>query len=317
MATLQSANWKKRAPCAAALLAASLLCLPAAPARADLTLAARRTVGIGASAPPPTQAIRLFCKGTAARLEAAGAPTLLYDGKSNILYGVNTPRKTYFLTVPTPFDPTAEVFSKPGDQVAADVKLDLRRTGRTQTLVGLTAHQFTVTGIVTFTFNRPDRDKSEEEEREAEGETPGGRRHGRGRRGPPPVLPKWSLAGDLWLADTLQFPAKENLFLTAQLVAVSAGPFGPSLADALSSRGVPLLSRLVVSYTPGSPGSEAPVPAVPAVPVTTVTNWTVLSFSASQLTDTLFQPPAGDALIAAPSSADDLSLPPISPPVAP
>ncbi len=314
---------------AAALAAGSLIGLAALPAQADATLYGQQTVGTGQAA-PSSAAVRLFLQGANARLETAGQTTLVYDGKSSILYGLDTGRKSYYMTVPVEEEPTDSVPS--GGGVKEDVKLDLHETGQTLTLAGQPAHQYTVSGMVTFTRSRL----------EGAGQRGGGRRR-RGGGGFPgggfPLLqssvivdqegggygngldgggrpqgggftpPQWSLSGEVWLADGLKFPAKENTALAAQLAAVSAGPFQQPLADALDKhKGLPLLARITVTHTPSASngrsvnqfGGVADGNAPRPVPSTTVTTFTVRSVSDAPLDSRLFQAPLDYALVAAP-----------------
>lgn len=263
---------------AASLLGAIL------PAWADVSLQGRQTVSVGPVA-PVSSTVTLLYQGANTRLETAGAPVLVYDGKADILYAVNPAQRSYSLTVPAPVDPADEV-SLAADEVKVDTTLDVRGTGRTQTLAGQPAHQYLVSGTVTFTLLRPSKiqaqnDQEEEREREL--------RRRRTAAFSPPV---WGIKGEIWLADTAAFPSKENTLLAVQLVAVSAGPFGQPLADELEKhKGLPLLTRLSVTHMPGVPK---------AVPIITLTTFTVRSVSDAPLDRRLFQAPLGYALVAAP-----------------
>lgn len=309
-----------------AFAAAAALSLAGLPARADVTLSGQQTVGVGQAA-PVTAAVRLFLQGANARLETAGEPTLVYDGKANILYGLDTARKSYYMTVPVEEEPTDALPGGPGE-TKEDVKLDLHETSQTLTLAGQIAHQYTVSGTVTFTRDRP----------AGGGQRGGGGRHRRGGGGGFPAQngggfpggggsenggpggrqgqgadftpPQWSLSGEIWLAEDVKFPSKENTTLTAQLAAASVGPFQQPLADALDKHhGLPLLARMTVTHTPASAngrqvnqyggvveGGSAPRP----VPTNTVTTFTVRSVSAAPLDPKLFQAPLEYALVAAP-----------------
>ncbi len=261
-----------------------LLGLAAAAARADVTLLGRQTVSAGRAA-PVSAAVTLSYQGANTRLESLGAPTLIYDGKANILYGVNTARRTYAITVPVPPDPADEISLDP-DEVKIETTLDLHRTALTRTLAGLAAHQYLVSGTVTFTRLRPARLEARNDQ-EAEQE-----REGRRRRSAAFIAPVWTIRGEIWLADARKFPAKENTLLAAQLVAVSAGPFQQPLADALDKyAGLPLLAQVVVTHVPAR---------LPPVPVVTVTSWTVRSVSEAPLAPKLFQAPLAYTLVAAP-----------------
>ena len=308
----------------ACLLAAGSL-FGLVPAQADVTLQGQQTVGVGQAA-PVSAAVRLFLQGANARLETAGEPTLVYDGKANILYGLDTARKSYYMTVPVEEEPTDALPGGPGE-TKEDVKLDLHPTSQTLILAGQPAHRYTVSGTVTFTRDRP----------EGGGQGGGGGRRRRGGRGGFPgqngggdenngggnggrpggrrtsaadfTPPQWSISGEVWLADGVKFPSKENTTLAAQLAAASVGPFQQPLADELDKHhGLPLLARMTVTHTPASANgrqvnqyggvgdSTAPRP----VPTTTVTTFTVRSVSAAPLPAQLFQAPLEYALVAAP-----------------
>ncbi len=313
-----------------AFAAAAALSLAGLPARADETLQGQQTVGVGQAA-PVTAAVQLFLQGANARLETAGEPTLVYDGKGNILYGLDTARKSYYMTVPVEEEPTDALPGGPGETKEA-VKLDLHATNQTLTLAGQPAHQYTVSGTVTFTRNRPEgggqRGGGGRRRRggggggggfpgQNGGGFPGG---GGGENGGPGgsrgagvsfTPPQWSLSGEIWLADDVKFPSKENTTLAAQLAAAAVGPFQQPLADALDKhKGLPLLARMTVTHTPASAngrsvnqyggvvesGSAAPRP----VPTNTVTTFTVRSVSDAPLDPKLFQAPLEYALVAAP-----------------
>ena len=319
---------------AAALTAAASLSF-AAMSRADLSISASQATGT-TQAPPVTRAIRLFFKGTNARLEVEGKPVLLYDGKGNILYGVDPVQKTYYMTVPTLIQPT-DLPPGPGGQANEDIKLDLHQTDRTMTLAGLAAHQYTVTGMVTYKQNRPVGMRRGGHRRS--GGFPGGgfplletattvdqyggeeTQNGNGqgdRRGGTFTPPRWSISGEIWLADDVKFPAKENTLLAAQVAAAAAGPFQQPLADALDKhRGLPLLARITVTRTlvssAGRPvnqyGGVVEGESTPASPISTATTFTVQSISTAPLTDPFFQAPGADTLVAAPLDAYDPNSP--------
>ncbi len=296
--------------------------MAALPSRADITITAQEVAGTGQT-PPVPQTIRLFYQGANARLEVSGEPTLIQDGKGNILYGLDTARKTYYMTVPTEVQPGT------GAPAKEDVKLDLKDTGKTMTFAGTTAHQYTVTGTVTHPrpsggFGRrggrrrggggfplegshliatPTVDQYSGGEGGPEGEGgPGGRSER--------VTPaQWNLSGEIWLSDDYKFPSKENTVFAAQLAAASSGPFQQPLADALDKhKGVPLLARMTVDYVPASSAGRpinqygGVVEGAKAVttPTTTVTTFTVQSVSEAPLADTLFQAPLSYTLVSAP-----------------
>lgn len=310
---------------ASALAAGAILSLAGLPARADVTLQGQQTVGVGQAA-PVTAAVRLLLQGANARLETAGKPTLVYDGKANILYGLDTARKSYYMTVPVEEEPTDALPGGPGE-VKEEVKLDLHATSQTLTLAGQPVHRYTVSGTVTFTRNRPEgmgqRGGVGRRRRggggggfpgqNGGGFPGGGENDGPGGRRPAADFtpPQWSLSGEIWLADSVKFPSKENTTLAAQLAAASVGPFQQPLADALDKHhGLPLLARMTVTHTPASAngrqvnqyggvvegGSAAPRP----VPTATVTTFTVRSVSEAPLDPKLFQAPLEYALVAAP-----------------
>ncbi len=268
----------------ACLAAASLVGFAVLPAGADITLQGRQTVRVGQAA-PAAFSVTLRYQGANTRLDTTGEPTLIYDGKANILYAVSSARRSYSLSVPAPADPADEV-SLAADELSVETKLDLHGTGRAVTVAGLSAHQYTVSGTITFTRLRPARSEAENDQEEArEGEA-------RRRRAAAYVPPFWSLRGEVWLADTVGFPSGENTPLAAQLAAVSTGPFQQPLADALDKhKGLPLLAKITVIHTPAVPK---------AVPVITLTTWTVRSVSDAPLDSKLFQAPLDYALVAAP-----------------
>ncbi len=303
-----------------ALLLASMGLLGAAilPSRADLAITAQETAGIGQAA-PVSQTVKLFYKGANARVEVSGEPALVQDGKANVIYGLNTALKTYYMTVPTEVEPG--IGSPPKD----DIKLDLKETDKTMMFGGTTAHQYIVSGTVSHP--RPQ----------------GGRRRGRrggglgsigagfpllqpatvdqnggygdgedgGRRGGFVSQAQWSITGEIWLSDMYKFPSKENTLFAAQLAASSAGPFQQPLADALDKhKGLPLLARITVDYIPASSqgrpinqyGGVVEGAKASTTATTTFTTFTVQSVSDAPLSDTLFQAPLSYTLIAAPLS---------------
>ena len=266
------------------LAAVSLLCSASRPVRADLTVQGRQTTRAGAAA-PATAAVSLFFQGANMRLEIAEAPTLIYDGKANILYGVNPARHRYYLSVPMPADPAEEV-SLTADEVKVETKLDLRGTGRIRTLAGLAAHQYALTGAVIYTLLHPGRvhaENAQADERE---------RESRRKRMAAYLPAQWSISGEVWLADTVKLPARENSLPAVLLTAVSAGPFEEPLADAFEKHsGLPLLSFITVTHTP--PVLNAPASA-------TQTTWTAQSVSEVSVGSVLFRVPPGYALVAAP-----------------
>lgn len=298
----------------AGLLSAALL-----PSRADITITAQETAGIGQAA-PVSQAVKLFYKGTNARVEVSGEPALIQDGKANIIYGLNTGPKTYYMTVPS------EIVPGVGSPNKDDVKLDLKETDKTMTFAGTTAHQYIVSGTVSH----PQPQGSRRRRRGGSGgigsigagfplllpvtvEQNGGYGEGSGedggRRGGFVSPAQWSITGEIWLSDTYKFPSKENTLFAAQLAASSAGPFQQPLADALDKhKGLPLLARITVDYIPASSqgrpinryGGVVEGAKASATPTTTFTTFTVQSVSDAPLSDSLFQAPLSDTLIAAP-----------------
>ena len=309
------------------LAAGSLLSLAGLPAQADVTLFGQQTVGVGQAA-PLSAAVHLYLKGANARLETAGEPTLVYDGKGNILYGLDTARKTYYMTVPVEVEPTDEVPGGPGE-VKEQTKLDLHETNQTMMLAGQPTHQYTVSGTVTFTRSRPEgmgqRGGGGRRRRGGGGGFPGqngggfpgggtngGGENGSGRRPQAATFtpPQWSISGEIWLADALKFPAKENTSLVGQLAAASSGPFQQPLAEELDKhKGLPLLARMTVTHTPASANGRSVNqyggvveggPVQRPVPTTTVTTFTVRSVSDAPLDPKLFQAPLEYALVAAP-----------------
>lgn len=291
-------------PIVIALTVSSLMIDCLSVARADVSMTAQQVTSSGQT-PLASRTIRLFLKGANARLEVAGEPILLYDGKGNILYGVDPVRRTYYMTVPTEIEPTY-LPPGPGSEAGETVKLDLRPTPQAMDLAGLTAHQYMISGTVAYTrpegFRRGGRRRS------------GGGGGGYGNGGPdgrsrrePLLLPHWSISGEIWLSDTLKFPARENTLLAAQIAAVAAGPFQQPLADALDKhKGVPLLARITVTRTPALPlggAAEGTGDAVPPVPASTATTLSVQSVSTATLDDKFFQPPIDDTLVAAPLDA--------------
>lgn len=271
-------------PCFQCLAAVSLLGFAVLPAQADVSLQGRQTVRVGQAA-PVSSAVILRYQGANTRLETAGEPTLVYDGKVNILYAISPAKRSYSLTVPAPADPAEEV-SLAADEVKVETKLDMHGTGRSRILAGQTAHQYAVSGTVTFTRLHPPKiqapnEQAEERERDA-----------RRRRIAAYLPPQWSIRGEVWLADTAKFPSGENTFLAAELTAVSAGPFQQPLMDALEKRsGLPLLSQMTVTHTPA---------VANAVPQTTQTTFTISSVSSVPLDGKLFKAPGEFALVAAP-----------------
>ena len=300
----------------AALASVGLLGIAALPSRADITLTAQLLSGTGRT-PPVPQAVTLLYQGANARLEVSGEPTIIQDGKANILYGLDTARRTYYMTVPTEIEPGT------GSPDKDNVKLDFKETGKTMTFAGTVAHQYIVTGTVSHP--RP----------EGGFRRGGGRRHGGrggfplvqpatvdqnggygdgdgqdgGRRGEALVPAQWSLTGEIWLSDAYKFPSKENTLFAAQLAAASSGPFQEPLADALDKhKGLPLLARMTVTYLPASSagrpinqyGGVVEGAKASTVPVTTVTTFTVRSVTDAPLSGSLFQAPLNYMLVAAP-----------------
>ena len=259
---------------AAVLAAGGLLTGALAPARADVALTVTQSAATGQATPVPRTA-RIFLKGDQTRLEVAGGPVLLYDGKAGIVHTLDTARKTYYTTL---FDQARQpdipaATAAPG--VRENSKLDLNRTDQTQTLAGVTARRYLVTGTVSYSAAAPSRPAFGGQRGGGRG---GGRRRGGGgfpgmpiplfqdgggfpggngfprggsRGGAAPVaLPTWSLAGEIWLANSLKLPAKGDGLAFAQLSAASAGPLLAPLADALGKHGtVPLLARVTVTRT--------------------------------------------------------------------
>ena len=318
-------------PGTVALVAGSLLSLPLGPSRGDVAIVAQQAAGT-APMPPAPETVRLFYKGRNARLEIADGPVLLYDGKSGIIHTLDTTHKTYYTTLVMQVQQAGDPIPPGmGSSVKEDAKLDLHQTDQTRTLAGVTARQYTLTGTITFTRSRPQGFRG--------GGGRGGRRHGgggfpggfpllgsatldqnggdgngggsggEGRRGGPLALPQWSLSGEVWLSDTLQFPASEDALPVAQLAAASAGPFLQPLADALGKhKGLPLLARITVTRTPPAGGRTVDAyggimegaPATPAAPTATATTLTVQSVSSAPLDDKLFQTPLDYTLVPAP-----------------
>ena len=306
----------------AALAAAGLLAVPVLPSRADITVTAQEVAGTGQT-PPVPQTIRLLYKGANARLEVAGEPTLIQDGKGNVIYGLDMTRKTYYMTVPVQVQPGT------GAPAQENVKLDLKDTGKTMTFAGTTAHQYTVTGTVDYPkpqggYRRgggrrrgggggggfpgfaPAASSPATTVDQYGGDGNGGGREGRGA-GVTPA--QWSLSGEIWLSDDYKFPSKENTVFAAQLAAASSGPFQQPLADALDKhKGLPLLARMTVNYVPASSagrpinqyGGVVEGAKADATPISTVTTFTVQSVSEAPLSDTLFQAPLSYTLVAAP-----------------
>lgn len=305
---------------AISLALAGLLGAATLPSRADITITAQETAGIGRAA-PVTQNVTLYYKGKNARIEVSGEPALIQDGKANIIYGLNVAQKTYYMTVPTELEPGV------GSPDKDDVKLDLKQTGKTTTLAGTTTHQYIVTGTVSHP--RPEEGFRRGGGRRRGGRSgggfplqpvtvnqnggdgsdgPGGEREG-GRRGGFVSPAQWSITGEIWLSDAYKLPSKENTLFAAQLAASSAGPFQQPLADALDKRkGLPLLARITVDYIPASSegkpinkyGGVVEGAKASTTAVTTFTTFTVKSVSEAPLSDTLFQVPLSDTLVAAP-----------------
>ena len=267
------------------LAAASLLCSALLlPVRADVTVQGRQTVRTGPGA-PTTAAVSLSCSGANSRLEIAGAPTLIYDGKANILYGVNTARRSYYLSVPMPTDPADEV-SLNADEVEVETKTDLHETGRTRTLAGRAAHEYSLTGTVIYTPLHPKPVRAENEQADER------ERESRQKRMAAYLPAQWSIRGEIWLADTVKLPAKENSLPEVLLTAVSAGPFEEPLAGTFEKHsGLPLFAQITVTHTP-------PVPNAPAT--VTQTTWAAQSVSEALLGSAPFKAPSEYALVAAP-----------------
>lgn len=305
----------------AALASAGLLGAAALPGRADITITAQETAGIGQTA-PVSQIVKLFYKGANARVEVSGEPALIQDGKANIIYGLNMAPKTYYMTVPTEVEPGT------GDSAKEDVNLDLKQTGKTMTFAGTTAHQYIVTGTVSHPrpqggFRRgggrrrgggggggfPLLQPATVDQNGGDGSGDDGREGG--RRGGFVSPAQWSITGEIWLSDTYKFPSKENTVFAAQLSASSAGPFQQPLADALDKhKGLPLLARITVDYIPASSegrpinryGGVVEGAKATTTTTTTFTTFTVKSVSDAPLSDTLFQAPLSYTLVAAPLS---------------
>ncbi len=303
------------------LASAVLLGAPALPSRADITITAQETAGIG-QAVPVSQAVKLFYKGANARVEVSGEPVLVQDGKAGIIYGLNLAPKTYYMTVPTEVEPGT------GDPAKEDVKLDLKQTDKTMTFAGTTAHQYIVSGTVSHP--RPQgggfrRGGGRRRGGQGGGGFPllpaattvdqnggygdGGPGEGGGRRGAQIAPAQWSITGEIWLSDAYKFPSKENTLFAAQLAAASSGPFQQPLADALDKhKGLPLLARITVDYTPASSagrpinqyGGVVEGAAASTASVTTFTTFTVHSVTGAPLSDALFQAPLSYTLVAAP-----------------
>ncbi len=280
------------------LASISLLGAAALPSRADITITAQETAGIGQATPVP-QNVTLFYKGANARVEVSGEPALVQDGKANIIYGLNTGQKTYYMTVPTEVEPGV------GSPDKEDVNLDLRQTGKTATFAAMPAHQYLVTGSVA-------RPRSERFLNDREGKGPEDDRAPKDRRQSIPLtLAQWSITGEIWLSDTYRFPSKENTLFAAQLAASSAGPFQQPLADALDKhKGLPLLARITVDYIPASSegrpinkyGGVVEGAKASTTATTTFTTFTVKSVSEAPLSAALFQAPLSYTLVAAPLS---------------
>ncbi len=302
------------------LASAGLLSLSALPSRADITITAQETAGIGRAA-PVSQNVTLFYKGANARLEVSGEPALIQDGKANIIYGLNTAQKTYYMTVPMEVEPGV------GSPDTDDVKLDLKQTNKIMTLAGTAAHQYSVTGTVSHP--RPEEDFQRGGGRRRRGgsgfprfqpvtvDQNGGDgsendgREGGGRRGGFVSPAQWSITGEIWLSDAYKFPSKENTLFAAQLAASSSGPFQQPLADALDKhKGLPLLARITVDYIPASSegrpinryGGVVDGAKASTTATTTFTTFAVKSVSEAPLSETLFQAPLSDTLVAAPLS---------------
>ena len=267
------------------LAAAALLCSAGLPVQADVALKGRQTVRTGAGAPPSAAAVSLLFQGANTRLEIAGAPTLVYDGKANILYGINSARRSYYLTVPMPVDPADEVTLN-ADEVKVETTLDLRGTGRTRTLAGLAAHQFSLTGTVIYTQLHPGRIRAENAEADDR------EREARRKRMAAYLPALWTIRGEVWLADTVKFPAQENSLPAVLLTAAAAGPFAEPLAEAFEKRaGLPLLASIAVTHAPPLPNALA---------TTTQTTWAAQSVSEASLGPAPFKAPFDYTLVAAP-----------------
>ena len=285
------------------LASVGFLGAPALPSQADITLTAQETSGIGQAA-PVSQAVKLFFKGANARVEVSGEPVLVQDGKAGIIYGLLAP-KTYYMTVPTEVEPGT------GEPAKEDVKLDLKQTDKAMTFAGTPAHQYIVTGTVSHPrqqggFRRGGSGRRRSGRSGGYGEGPG---EGGERRGGFISPAQWSITGEIWLSDTYHFPSKENTLFASQLAAASSGPFQQPLADALDKhKGLPLLARITVDYTPASSagrpinqyGGVVEGAKASTTSVTTFTTFTVSSVSQTPLNDTLFQAPLSDTLVAAP-----------------
>ena len=312
----------------AVLAAGSLLLLPALPSLADVTIIAQEVASTGQT-PPVPQTIHLYYKGANSRLETTGEPVLLQDGKANLIYGLDPARKTCYMTVPTEVEPTDQ--ESPGREGAAkeDVKFDLKETSQTMTFAGTTAHQYLVSGTVSYARPAGGR-QGGRRRRGGGGGFPGGGfpligpvtvdqssggygngddGEGRGRGQNGAFTPaQWSITGEVWLSDVYKFPAKENTLLAAQLAAASAGPFQQPLADALDKhKGLPLLSRITVTHTPASSSGQrvnqyggVVEAAAPPAATTTATTLTVESISSAPLDDRIFKAPLDYTLVAAP-----------------
>lgn len=319
----------------AALASAGLLGLSILPSAADITLTAQEVVGTGQT-PPVPQTMTLFYKGANTRLQVSGEPILIQDGKGNVLYGLDTSRKTYYMTVPTEVEPGA------GGPAKEDVKLDLHDTGKTMTFAGTTAHQYTVTGTVDHpkpqgegrrgrggrrrgggggfpgfplaaaNLIAPDTAVDQYGGGGENGAAENGAGEGRGGQGSSFIPAQWSMSGEIWLSDVYKFPSKENTLLASQLAASSSGPFQQPLADALDKhKGLPLLARITVTYTPASSagrpinqyGGVVEGAKASTLVTATVTTFTVRSITDALLDDKLFQAPLDYMLVAAPLDA--------------
>ncbi len=179
-------------------------------------------------------------------------------------------------------------------------RVDLKPVSGTQTLVGSVARKFALSGVLKTSFSGSPAGEL------AGGFSGGGPGGGRVRHGAP-QMPQVTVAGDMWLSDTVTLPSSDKQALLPLLREIMPGG-GPLLlpvaGSVVKTHELPLLAKITLTLTPLSAlpagqGSQEDA-AFPPAPTPTVTTLTVTSVSTAALDASLFAVPQDYAQAAPP-----------------
>lgn len=280
---------------------------------------------MGGAASPRT--VTAFFQGTNSRTEITDGPVILYNGMDGKTTVLDPLRKTYFVQ---PGQPGAQDMPgmAGGGRMSMQGRMDVKPASGTQTLLGSQAQKYAVSGFLKMDASSPPMGGGRGGRG---GGFPGGNGPGMDQGGPPPPdgfggpppggggmrgpggpggfggpgrgprMPQGlTVAGDVWLSDSVKLPSDDKATLLPLLreILPGGGPLLLPFAGSVSkTHELPLLAKITLTPTPppAPPQGQGdnPADAPPPPPPPTVVTMTVTSVSQSALAASLFAVPQG------------------------